>query len=401
MMSAMSDTQRYILVGVGTQGALWCRSVLPRLQQLGKATCVGAVDTNAERLKFPQEYLGLRPDQCFGSLIEALDSQSAHFVINSTPTIHHEKIVDIALTYGLHILSEGPVADSIEGAVRTYRKMKESKRKMAVLSTPRYDQDKQTLAEYLRGPQFGRVNYIAGRFTHNFSKFASWGRPRHEMLNPLLVEAGSHHIDILRALTQSDVRTIFAMSWNPLWGEYKGDSCATVVMQMANGVHCTYEGALTNSSTLNGFNNEYFRAETEKATIELDRRAIRTTTGGSLAEPSVDSLPLAGQEPWGNALLAEQFVDWLAGGAEPSNTLKDHMQSMAATFAAVESAHTGKAIEVPDFLQENLKKIPKGSVTRSLSETEPLRPAASQSRSASSSALDLLLEDPLEDILGR
>src|SRR5262249_1852679 len=87
MMSGMSDTLRYIQVGVGTQGALWCRSVLPRLAQLGKAVCVGAVDANSERLKFPQEYLGLRPDQCFSSLIEALDSQAAHFVINSTPTV--------------------------------------------------------------------------------------------------------------------------------------------------------------------------------------------------------------------------------------------------------------------------------------------------------------------------
>ena len=59
-----------------------------------------------------------------------------------------------------------------------------------------------------------------------------------------------------------------------------------------------------------------------------------------------------------------------------------------------------KAIEVQDFLQENLQKIPKGSVMRSLPDT-PKAAAEPSTRSTSSSALDLLLEDPLEDILGR
>jgi predicted dehydrogenase len=396
MSHTQRDPLRYILVGAGGHGALWCRSILPRLAQLGKATCIAAVDANKDRFKFAQDYLGLRPDDCFTNLMEALAARRGNFLINSTPTIHHEKVVDMALTFDLHILSEAPAADTVESAVRTYRKMKAAKKRMAVVSALRYEQDKQTLAEFLKGPQFGRLNYIVSRFTANFSKSPAFGKSRHEMFNPLLVEAGSMHFDILRLLTRSDIKSVFAHSWNPHWGEYKGDSCAHVLLQMKSGAHCVYEGAVTNASTLSGWGNEYIRAECEKATLELDRRSIRAITGGAINEPVVEYLPMAEQDAWGAPWLAELFCDWLRGGPEPPNTLKDHMHVMAATFAAIESANIGKAIDVDDYLKTHLKRIPKGSVNVGV--VEPPRPADSRQ---SSSALDLLLEDPLEDILGR
>lgn len=400
----MSDTLRYIVAGVGTQGAIWCRSILPRLATLGKAECVAAVDPSADRLEFARDYLGLRREDCFANLVEAIDARRADFLVNLTPTVHHERINDVALTYDLHVLCESPVADTMESAVRTYRKMKSAKRKMMVASAHRFEQDKQTLAEHMRSVEVGRLNYLTARFTANLGKSPAWGRGRHEMLNPLLVEAGTQHFDLLRALTGSEFKTVYAHSWNPVWADFKGDSCATVVMQMTNGVHGAYEGAVANASTLNGMHQEYVRAECERATLELDRGSIRMITGGGLGEPSVEPMPMMEQEAWGAAVLAEQFCDWVAAGKHapppPACSLHDHMQVAAAVFAAVESAHTGKAIDVPDFLQEHLRRIPKGTVTI----TKGAPPAAAlpaEPRTTGSSALDLLLDDPLEDILGR
>ena len=377
----MSDPLRYIVVGTGGYAATWCRSVLPRLAALNKAICVGAVDTFSDRLHFARDYLKVPEQFCYTKLAEALDERPADFLVNLTPTSQHERVIEMALTCDLHVLSEGPVAHAMDAAVRTYRKAKAARRKVAVTTGPRYDQDKQSLAEYLNGPQLGRLNYVVCRFTQNSAKLNAWGKSRHEMLDPLLVEAGTHHIDALRGICRSEPKTVMAMSWNPLWGEYKGDTSATVVMQMQNGAHCTYEGSVTNASTLSPFNQEYIRAECEKATLELDKRTIRMITGGNIDEPVVETLPLLQQETWANVRLAEQFVDWIAGGPEPKNTLHDHMKVMAAVFAAVESAHTGKCIDVEEFLQQHLKAIPKGSVTLNAAKADPL------------------FEDPLEDIV--
>src|SRR5688500_359533 len=243
----MSDPLRYIVVGTGGHGALWCRSVLPRLAKLSQAECVAAVATFPDRLSFARDYLKVPETSCFTKLAEALDARPADFLVNLTPTSQHERVIEMALTCDLHVLSEGPVAHAMDAAVRTYRKAKAARRKVAVTTRPRYDQDKQSLAEYLHGPQLGRLNYIVCRFTQNLPKLNAVVRSRHEMLDPLLVEVGTHHIDTLRGLCKCDPKTVFAMSWNPLWGEYKGDSAATVVMEMASGVHCTYEGSVSNA----------------------------------------------------------------------------------------------------------------------------------------------------------
>ena len=54
------------------------------------------------------------------------------------------------------------------------------------------------------------------------------------------------------------------------------------------------------------------------------------------------------------------FVNWLNGGDAPPNTLQDNIQCCALLFAAIESAHTGRAIDVQDFLRTNMKAVESG-----------------------------------------
>ena len=43
-------------------------------------------------------------------------------------------------------------------------------------------------------------------------------------------------------------------------------------MTMTNGVQVFYEGNMTTATTLNGWTHDYFRAECELGTLELDKR---------------------------------------------------------------------------------------------------------------------------------
>jgi hypothetical protein len=56
--------------------------------------------------------------------------------------------------------------------------------------------------------------------------------------------------------------------------------------------------------------------------------------------------------------LAELFVNWLNGGEPPPNTLDDNIQCCALLFAAIESAHTGRVIDVQAFLRANVAGQP-------------------------------------------
>lgn len=350
----MNTPLRYIQVGTGGWGGSWCSNVLPRLAELGKAVAVAAADLNPDNLKIAQQHLKLPAAKCYTDVQRAFDENQADFAIIVVPPAHHEAVVDIALAHDLHILSEKPIAHTMEACARIHRKVKAASRKMAVTMSHRFDQDKQSLEREFKSGKYGQLNYVIGRNTWTCRKFASWGKFRHEIQDTLLIEGTVHHFDILRALTGSNAKTVYAVTWNPSWGEFAGDSNGMVTITMENGVKAFYEGNKTSATQLNGWGNDYFRAECDQATLELDNRRLRVMSDLS-GERIITEKPLARQETWTNPWLAEMYCDWLRGDRidHPTN-LDDNIQCAALLFAAIESAHTGQSMDVQEFLQRHL-----------------------------------------------
>ena len=349
----MAGGLRFIQVGTGGWGGHWCREVLPRLVAMGKAEPAAAVDVNPDALKNAQQGYGIAPERCYTDAAKAFDEVEADFAIIVVPPAHHEAVVDLAVAKGLHILSEKPIADTMAACCRVCHKVKSAGLKMAVTMSHRFDQDKQSLERLIKSGDFGPCHYIVGRNTWNCRKFPSWGAFRYRIPDALLVEGTVHHFDILRALAGSDARTVYCRSWNAPWGDFEGDSSALVLIEMANGIQVAYEGSKTNATTLNGWGNDYFRAECERATLELDNRRLRVLSDLS-GQRCIEERPLLDQPAWKNAWLAELFLNWLAGGPAPPNTLDDNIQCAALLFAAIESAHTGKVVDVQEFLRRRV-----------------------------------------------
>ena len=352
----MSKPLQYIHIGVGGFGQHWCTAVLPRLKELGLAEPIAAVDINPEALAKAKEQMGLNDDQLYSSAAQALDELKPDFINIVVPPTLHEQMVDLGVAHGCHILSEKPIADTMEASCRIYHKVKRAGLKMAVTMSHRFDQDKQTLERAIKSGDYGRLSSLIGRNTWNCRKFGSWGKFRHEIPDALLIDGTVHHFDIIRALTDADAQTVYASTWNPPWGEFAGDSNGLIIMTMTNGVQVFYEGSMTNATTLNGWTQDYFRAECELGTLELDKRQLRVMSdlGG---ERVITEKRLADQPAWTNAWLAELFVKWLNGGDPAPNQLDDNIQCAALLFAAIESAHAGQVIDVQDFLKTNLQAV--------------------------------------------
>lgn len=342
---------RYVLVGTGGWGGYWCDHVLPRLKTLAKAAPAALADINPEALAMAREKLGVPPEACFADFREALESTAADFAIVVVPPAHHETVVDAALAEGLHVLCEKPIADTMAACVRMHRKAREAGVKMAVTMSHRFDQDKQSLQRAIESGLYGRLNYVVCRFTHNCRHFGDWGADfRHQIPDPLLIEGAVHHFDVFRALAGANAASVYTAGWNPPWGEFAGDSTALVTIQMENGVHCFYEGAKANASTMNGWTKEYFRAECENGTLELDARKLRALRGPAWGQPEAEALPLLEQEAWMNPWLAELFCDWVAGRrADHPTCIDDNIHCASLLFAAIESAHTKQPVDVVAF----------------------------------------------------
>jgi len=346
----------YIHIGVGGWGQHWCNAVLPRLRQRGLAMPVAAVDLDQDQLERAETQLGLSKTQLYTSAARAIAEHHPDFITIVVPPAFHEEMVNLAVEHGCHILSEKPIADTMPACCRIFAKVKRAGLKMAVTMSHRFDQDKQTLERELRSGAYGPLNSLIGRNTWNCRRFASWGAFRHQIPDPLLVEGTVHHFDIIRGLAGADAQTVYALTWNPPWGEYAGDSNGLIALTMTNGVHVVYEGNKTSATTLNGWGNDYFRAECELATLELDNRRLRVISDLS-GERVITERPLAAQPVWTNAWLAELFVDWLQGGPAPPNTLDDNIQCCALLFAAIESAHSARVVDVQDYLRSAMATV--------------------------------------------
>jgi len=355
---------KMIQVGTGGWGGVWCRQFLPPNVKDGLIEVVAAVDIHPDALVNAREGLGLRDDQCYTDLAKALDDHNADFCTVVVPPAFHEGVVDAALDHDLHVLSEKPIADSLPASVRIAEKIRGAGKKMGVTMSHRFDQDKTTLRRELRSGRHGALDYLVCRFTCDCRQFGSWGRFRHEIPDALLVEGAVHHLDILGDLAGAKADTIYARTWNPAWGEFAGDSQALVSLEFLNGARATYEGAKTNAVGLNGWTQEYFRAECERATLVLDRRQLEcfpydpARRGAQAVQGEGQPVPLLEQPKWANTWLIEKFVAWLDGGQPMETNVEDNLQSVALVFAAIESSRTGQPVKVQQLLERTRHEPP-------------------------------------------
>ncbi|HEY0793898.1 MAG TPA: Gfo/Idh/MocA family oxidoreductase [Chthoniobacterales bacterium] len=349
---------KMIHVGLGGWGERWCKVFLPPNVQGGLIDVRAVVDLDTKALEMARSVLGLRSDQCYTDVREAFEKNQADFCTIVVPPAFHEKVVDEALAHDLHILSEKPIADTLLGSVRIAAKVKRSGKKMGVTMSHRFDQDKATLRQLLHSGRYGQLDYLVCRFTCEARKFATWGKFRHEIEDALMVEGAVHHLDILADLASAKCESVYAETWNPPWGEFAGDSQALVTMHFPNQVRALYEGAKTNAVGLNGWANEYIRAECREATVILDRRQIeyfpyepkgRWTVGVAGQGKQV---PLLQQAKWANTWLIEKFVRWVEGGEPMETNVEDNLQSVALIFAGIQSARSGKPVLVQEMLCE-------------------------------------------------
>ena len=348
---------RLIHIGCGGFGGAWCARFLPPNVADGTVEVVAAVDINPDALGNARRHLCLPASRCYTDIHRAFEENKADVATVVVPPAHHEAVIDIALAHGCHVLSEKPIADTLEGACRIAEKVAAAGVKMGVTMSHRFDQDKTTLRRLVRSEEAGRLDYLVMRFTCACREYGSWGAFRHDIPDTLMVEGAVHHLDILADLAGGLCETIHAETWTPAWGDFAGDAQGRVMMHMANGVRAVYEGAKTNAVSLNGWGNEYIRAECERQTLILDGRAIERHRLGSSKKFDAhvagrgEAVPLDEQPKWANAWLIEKFIRWLDGGEPMETNVEDNLQSVALIFAAIESSRTARPVKVQELLK--------------------------------------------------
>ncbi len=327
---------RLVQVGVGGFGQTW----LGRVQRDRDASLVALVDVDEGALQAAQQETGLAGARCFNDLRVAFETVEADAVLNVTPPAVHHEVALAAFERGLHVLSEKPIAESMEHARMMVEAAEQAGRTLMVSQNYRYRPWARTMRRLLQSGEFGPPDNISVRFAKSLEFDGSF---RFRMAHPLVRDMSIHHFDLMRALTGREPISVYATTWQPPWSWFEDDPCVAAIFELEGGLKAVYEGTWVTRGRETTWDG-YWRVECSGAVIELRSEHVHVIPAG---HPDEDAeVELAQETGSGQSAVLEEFQRAVAEGREPETSGRENLTTLAMGFAAMESSRTGRPVEI-------------------------------------------------------
>lgn len=348
--------KKYIHVGCGNWGGnTWMNRIIPQISDV--AECVALVDVKPENVERAGKIIGMPKEALYVDLKKALEEHDVDFVTIASSIASHLTVVKTILENkpGCHIISEKPMAGNMEECMEIYHLVKEAGIKYSVTFSHRYEDDKQTFQKILQEGIGGKLNFIVAKISvaRKFGGGRQGGHTYERPMDPvesLFIDGGIHNLDMIRGFTGSNVAEVYAQGWTTEWVNGGSSTPAVAILTMENGVRAILTFEFGGAYSYNSWTNEYFRAECEDASIELDNRRILARSGKGFPTPEVCEIPLLKGDHWKHDLIIRQTLDWIDGGEAPEVNLEDSIYSMGMLYAIIESVRTKKPVNVKEFI---------------------------------------------------
>lgn len=341
-MSQVSK-KRVVLVGCGGMSNVWLKASA----QLPEIEIVGLVDLvlSAARQKAADYHL---TQAIIGSdFQDVLEQSRPEIVFNCTIPEAHYAVTMQALASGCHILSEKPLASSLEQAQAMVTAARQAEKLLVVIQNRRYDLAIRRMAQFLASGALGPLTTV----NSDFYVGAHFGGFREQMQHVLLLDMAIHSFDAARLLTQADPVSVYCQEWNPPGSWYKHDASAVAFFEMSNGLVYTYRGSWCAEGLPTNWACDWrFIGQQGSAIWDgRDNAQIQTVqqTGSFLSGYQDVALPnYTGTNVDGHLSILREFCQCIDQGQEPETRAADNLKSLAMVFAAIESAETGRKVSI-------------------------------------------------------
>jgi len=326
---------KFIQVGVGGFGQTW----LGRLQRDHTASLAALVDINPPALDAACEQTKLAASHCFYECADAFSVVEADAALIATPPATHHEIALAAFARGLHVLTEKPMADTMEHAQLMVKAADEAGRTLMVSQNYRFRPWARTMRQLIQSGRFGAPDNVSARFARAFKPDAP---ERAKMPHPLVRDMSIHHFDLMRALTGREPLLVFGRTWQPQWSWCAEAPCAAAIFEFEGGLKAVYEGDWVTRGRETPWDG-YWCVECSEAVIELRGEQVHVIPAG---HPDEDGEVELQRDPSsGQAAALHEFQSAVAEGREPEASGRDNLKSLAMCFALMESARTGEPVE--------------------------------------------------------
>lgn len=337
----MKEKLRVVLAGCGGMSETW----VDIAKTIGNIEIVGLVDIREDAAKHRADNAGLSQVMVGSDLETVLTETSAEVLFDCTPPEIHFPNAMLALKKGCHVLSEKPMADSMDHARQMVEMAAKAKRKYAVIQNSRYKPGPRRLSQLFRSGQIGNVTTVNADFYIG----AHFGGFRDTMTHVLLLDMAIHTFDTARFMIQANPISVYCKEWNPSGSWYRHGASAMAIFEFDNGVVFNYRG----SWCAEGLNTNRWRFVAEQGSATWDgsdgfeaERGI-PNSGFISEQESIDvALFEQGDKTDGHGSIIREFIASIHDQTVPETAGTDNINSLAMVFGAIESAETGKAVQI-------------------------------------------------------
>ena len=338
---------RIVQAGIGGHGKTWL-TLLQRESADGDDIDLVAVADPSPWARTVAQEDGIPATQIFASLDEALRFADTDAVLVVTPPATHRAVATAALEAGKHVLIEKPLATTLEDARALAGLAAERGLTLMVSQNYRFQAPVRALRRLLDGGDVGSP--VALETTFMKDSRAMWPAEnfRYAMDNPLLLDMSIHHLDMLRAITGRNARSITVESWRVPDSPYQGDVSLAALIRLDGDLPVVYRGSWASVGPQTTWNGDW-RILTDRGRLawigwageDHEDQIVWQSFGGP---PEVLRQEPLAHSGFGGSLHA--FLEAIATNSTPETSAMDNLESLAMLFAGVESASRGQSVSI-------------------------------------------------------
>lgn len=332
----MTQPFRVLQVGCGGISNAWLEPATSNPD----VTIVGLVDLNIDTAQQQADAYGLK-GYVGSDLSDALTQTQPDIVFNCTIPAAHFEVTTKALEAGCHVLSEKPLADTMQQARDMLSVAQKTGRTLAVMQNRRYNPNVRLIREVIASGVLGEITTINA----DFYIAAHFGGFRLEMPNLLIKDMAIHTFDAARYFSGANAKAVYCYEWNPKTSAYSNGAAAQAIFEMDDGIVFNYRGSWVSEGRHTPWESAWRIVGTEGSltwdgALELKSDVVAKRGGffSEFRQPDLPQLVSSDMMGW-HGVTIDAFCKALAAGETPETHAADNIHSLAMVFAAIKSAH--------------------------------------------------------------
>ena len=317
---------KIIHVGLGNFGLWWLEVIMKRKD----IEVIAVVDFSEETHKLVDKY----NVSCYKSLSDALAAvPKPDFIVNSTPPYAHLSVNREAFSKNIPVLMEKPISEDYADVLECLDFAKDGQ-KLMVAESYRYQLACMFVKEQLekRLQNITGINLVFSRRHHveNQNYHA-------KMRQPMLIDIGVHHFDLLRFFTGKEVRQVYAKLSKPDWSWYNGISNVKMVAELDDGLLFSYDGSMDSHFCTCWYGHWTFTAENGLCKFIENRLHF-------YVEDEHEEIEVPEEDETNDKhRMLDEFMAYVSDGKVPQTEIIDQVKNAAIIEAAITSSKSGSA----------------------------------------------------------